>query len=342
MISVKPLHTFGLEAYAKQLVEIDEIEHLFPFVGKRIGEDIVVLGEGSNTVFLQDYDGTLLNIKMLGISVEERENDHLISVSAGENWHHLVEFTLNNNIPGLENLALIPGSVGACPVQNIGAYGVEISKFIESVEYFDLQSATLKKMSNSQCEFSYRDSIFKRELSECAVITKVHFSLPKQWQPVISYGDIATVKDVSPKSIFDKVIEIRKAKLPDPDELGNAGSFFKNPIISNAHIQELQSLYPDIPIYPVTQEQSKVAAGWLIDKAGLKGINIDGAAVHTKQALVLINQSGHATSNSLVKLIREVIQHVSSKFNIELEPEVRMFARDGEVQFNQFVEQGDA
>jgi UDP-N-acetylmuramate dehydrogenase len=342
LISVKTLHTFGLDAYAKQLVEISDIDQLVPYVGKKIGDDIVLLGEGSNSVFLQDYDGTLLSVKLLGIQVEHREEDYLISVSAGENWHNFVEFTLNNGMPGLENLALIPGSVGACPIQNIGAYGVEISRFIESVEYFDLMTGGMETIKNDECDFSYRDSAFKRKLSERAVITKVHFSLPKQWKPEIAYGDIATIENVTPQSIFNKVIAIRNAKLPDPNIIGNAGSFFKNPIITNERIAKLQADYPDIPVYTYTAELSKVAAGWLIDRAGLKGLNINGAAVHTKQALVLINESGHADSNSLVRLISQIIDTVKDKFAIELEPEVRMFARTGEVKFTEFLEQQSA
>jgi len=276
-------------------------------------------------------------MKLKGISVTEMDDSYLIEVEAGENWQSFVEYTLNNDIYGLENLALIPGSVGACPVQNIGAYGVEIETFIENVKYFDLKDGEIKVLSNSECNFSYRNSIFKKELKTNAVITSVCFKLPKEWKPVVTYGELARLKEITPTTIFKKVIETRRSKLPDPDVIGNAGSFFKNPIISNDRLKLLLNDYPDMPTYPWSETESKVAAGWLIDKAGLKGKEIEGSAVHEKQALVIINKSGDASCQSLVELISLVQDRVSDRFSIDLEPEVRIFGSTGEAQFSKFT-----
>lgn len=337
MISVKSLHTFGLDANVQQVIEVGSVEQLTAFIGKRLGTDFILIGEGSNTIFLEDYLGILLVMKLRGVKVKELENSHSITVQAGENWHSLVEYTLEQGIYGLENLALIPGSVGACPVQNIGAYGVEINRFIESVQYFDLSSGELVNLTNAECEFSYRDSIFKASLKDKAIITSVTFSLPKSWSPVVTYGELAELEDLNAKAIFDKVIATRLAKLPDPAKFGNAGSFFKNPIIANSQVAELKSIYPNIPVYSWCEEKSKVAAGWLIDKADLKGFEVNGTAVHVHQALVLINKSGVADSASLVELISIIQDTVFSKFKIYLEPEVRMFDATGETTFANFL-----
>lgn len=336
MISVKTFHTFGLDAKVNNIIEIESIEQLDCLVGKKIGHDFILVGEGSNTVFLEDYDGDLVLIKTKGIKVDSCGESYLLDVAAGENWHSFVESTLQQGIYGLENLALIPGAVGACPVQNIGAYGVEVNQFILEVEYFDLTSGELKKLTNNECQFSYRDSIFKSSLKEHAIITRVLFAMPKAWSPVISYGELANLPEPTARAIFDKVIETRQAKLPDPKEVGNAGSFFKNPIISKEQVNKLLLTYPTMPNYPWSDSEIKVAAGWLIDQAGLKGYEFNGVAVHKNQALVLINKSGQGKSQDLVALIGEIQRVVKEKFDIELHPEVRLFASEGEVSFDQY------
>ncbi len=337
LISVKSLHSFGLEAKVQDLIEIHSIEQLSKLAGKQLGKDFILIGEGSNIVFLEDYPGLLVSMKLKGIEINEHKESYTLKAQAGENWHSLVEQTLSQGIYGLENLALIPGSVGACPVQNIGAYGVEIERFIETVQFFDLETGDIKQLTKSECNFSYRDSIFKSELKNKAIITSVTFSFPKDWKPVNNYGELAKLEKPTAKHIFDIVIKTRVSKLPDPNVLGNAGSFFKNPILPNDKLSKLIKNYPELPVYPWSESESKVAAGWLIDKTGLKGIEVEGAAVHMNQALVLINKSGTAKSEDLIKLIQLVQTKVSAKFDITLEPEVRMFDRSGEVSFDEFL-----
>lgn len=337
MISVKSYHTFGLNAQVAQIVDINSLEQLSEYVGQTLGKDFILLGEGSNTVFLADYSKPVLLMKLKGIEVVEANNHYTVNVQAGENWHNFVSYCLEKNINGLENLALIPGSVGACPVQNIGAYGVEINKYIEKVTYFDLVDGKVKTLSNKECCFTYRSSIFKSTLKENAVIITVTFELPKNWEPVISYGELAELAEATPRNIYNKVIEIRQSKLPNPDVVGNSGSFFKNPIVPNVEVEKLKDEYPAMPVYPWTKEESKLAAGWLIDQVGLKGHQYKTVAVHDKQALVLINREGNAVSSDLVGLISHVKSSVAEKFGIELEPEVRMFAECGEAKFNELT-----
>lgn len=335
MVSVKAFHTFGLNAKVAKVVEIEAIDQLNEYVGKKLGKDFILIGEGSNTVFLSNYQNSLLIMKMKGIEVDENTSHYEVKVSAGESWHAFVQYCLQHQIYGLENLALIPGSVGACPVQNIGAYGVEINKFITEVSYFDLEDGKVKQLSNKDCRFTYRNSIFKNLLKDNAVITSVKFALPKAWAPVVSYGELSELEKVTPEAIFNKVIEIRQSKLPDPNEVGNSGSFFKNPIVPNIQVEKLKQLYPNMPVYPWCKEESKLAAGWLIDQSGLKGHQHGTVAIHEKQALVLINKTGEAITEDLVSLIAHIKHTVAKKFGVELEPEVRMFAETGEVTFDQ-------
>lgn len=324
--SLKYLHTFALNAQCQSFVEITHSDQLklqcftTPFC---------LLGEGSNTVFLSDFAGTVIKIATKGINITEREHDILVSVAAGENWHQLVSYLLEKNIPGLENLALIPGTVGAAPVQNIGAYGVELGEFIESVEYFDIATGTIVTLTNQQCAFGYRDSIFKHALKNKAVITQVHLALPKKWQPVLSYGPLQQLAVVSPQTVFEQVIRIRNSKLPDPAILANAGSFFKNPIITNAHLVELLKRFPHLPHYQHGPNHCKVAGGWLIEQAGLKGYKVAGIEVHQQQALVLVNY-GHSKGQDLIAVITYIQQAIFSIYNIKLEHEVRLLDGNGE------------
>ena len=328
--SLHSLHTFALNSQCQNFVEITQLEQLKT---QNFSAPFCLLGEGSNTVFLNDYMGTVIKIALKGIKITERENDTLISIAAGENWHQLVSYLLEKNIPGLENLALIPGTVGASPVQNIGAYGVEIAKFVELVEYFDITTNTMYSLNNEQCEFAYRDSIFKHALKNKAVITQVHLALPKKWQPALSYGPLQQLSSITPQAVFDQVIKTRNSKLPNPYTLANAGSFFKNPIITNQQLAGLLKQFADLPHYEYGQSHHKVAAGWLIDQSGLKGHREAGIEVHQQQALVLVNH-GNSEGSDLIKMIKHIQQVVYRRYNIMLEHEVRLMDARSECHIN--------
>ncbi|MBQ4834502.1 UDP-N-acetylmuramate dehydrogenase [Pseudoalteromonas sp. MMG010] len=328
--SLQSLHTFALNNQCQHLVEIKNIEDLKkqPFLSP-----FCLLGEGSNTVFLSDFSGTVIKMATQGINITQRSEDYLIAVAAGENWHQLVCYLLDENIPGLENLALIPGTVGAAPVQNIGAYGVEIASFIEAVEYYDIASKTIKQLNAQQCQFGYRDSIFKHRLKNKAVITCVYLAIPKKWQGVLSYGPLQQLKAITPRAIFEHVIQTRQSKLPDPSTLPNAGSFFKNPIIDNTTLQQLLSRFKDLPHYKYNETHHKIAAGWLIDNAGLKGYKVAGIEVHQQQALVLINK-GNSLGRDLTAMIKHIQIVIMQRFGVALEHEVRLIDSHGECHLN--------
>jgi UDP-N-acetylmuramate dehydrogenase len=335
LFSTKLLHSFKLSSVAKNLFEIKSIEDLTHLKEMRGNAEFIVIGEGSNTIFIDDYMGTVVLNKLKGIELIETDNNFSISVSSGFNWNDFVLWCLSNKIYGLENLALIPGTVGACPIQNIGAYGVEVNKFIESVEYFDLTSGNIETLENDLCLFGYRDSVFKHELSTNIFITKVNFLIPKLWLPQINYSPLNTLDKPTAQEIYEKVCEVRQLKLPDPKLIGNAGSFFKNPIVSNEKVNELMYRYDDLPNYAYNSGSKKIAAGWLIDKAGLKGFTLGNVAVHDKQALVLTNKTGNASGKELIILASHVMKTVYDKFGVVLEPEVRFIGKHGEVKFSE-------
>jgi UDP-N-acetylmuramate dehydrogenase len=328
--ALQPLHTFALSSQCQNFVEINQLEQLqaHSFIAP-----FCLLGEGSNTVFLDDYAGTVIKMATKGIDINERENDYLINIAAGENWHELVGYLLNKNIPGLENLALIPGTVGAAPVQNIGAYGVELARFVESIEYFDIISKARVTLNNQQCEFAYRDSIFKHALKNKAVITRVHLALPKKWQPILSYGPLQQLAAVTPQAVFEQIIHTRNSKLPNPYTLPNAGSFFKNPIITNECLAELLKSLPKLPHYKYGQGHHKIAAGWLIDHAGLKGYRIAGIEVHQQQALVLVNH-GESQGRDLIAMIKHIQHTIFARYHVMLEHEVRLINQTRECQIS--------
>ena len=335
MFSTKPLHSFHLSSDAKYLAEINSITDLANMQELTNNGEYIVIGEGSNTIFIDDYMGTVLLNKLGGIELTENNDFYNVSVGSGYNWNELVLWCLANNINGLENLALIPGTVGACPIQNIGAYGVEVRKFIVSVEYVDLNTGNVTVLDNESCKFGYRDSIFKHELKDNTFITKVHFSFSKSWHPQLSYSPLNNLEKPTAREIYDKVCEVRTLKLPDPKLIGNAGSFFKNPIVSNDKVAELTAEYADIPNYEYNKNSKKIAAGWLIEHAGLKGFSLGNVAVHDMQALVLTNKTGDASGAELVKLASHVMLEVYNKFGITLEPEVRFIGKQGEVKFSE-------
>lgn len=290
-----------------------------------------VLGEGSNTLFIEELTPVIIKPEFLGITVTETADYYQVNAACSENWHELVCFCIYKGINGLENLALIPGSVGAAPVQNIGAYGVEIADFIESVTWFDFAENKTQVLFNNQCEFGYRHSIFKKSLKNKGVITEVTLRFSKNWQAKLSYQGLKELpENCSAIDIMDTVIAIRNSKLPDPKIIPNAGSFFKNPVISAEHFSSIKALYPHIPYYPQDNTSVKLAAGWLIEKSALKGYQLNGAAVHEKQALVLTNFDS-ASGSDIKNLATFVQAKVFELFAIKLQPEVRMIAKQGEI-----------
>lgn len=287
----------------------------------------LVLGGGSNVVLTRDFEGVAMLIRMRGRRiVGETEDAYLVEAAAGENWHEFVAWTLEQGLGGLENLALIPGTVGAAPIQNIGAYGLEMAERFERLRAFDLLEGRAVEMDAEACAFGYRDSVFKRAGRDRFVILSVTFRLPKRWQARASYADLARELDArgiatpTPGQIFDAVVAIRRAKLPDPVTLGNAGSFFKNPVIDAGEFDALRSREPEIVFYAQRDGRVKLAAGWMIDRCGWKGRTHGGAGVHDRQALVLVNRGG-ATGAQVLALAHAIRTDVGQRFGVELEVE---------------------
>lgn len=324
MISLSALHTFGFNTFAKSVKRVDSLSTLYALAQQNIPN--VILGEGSNTVFTEDYYGVIWQNCLSGITFTEDSDFHYITAASGENWHQLVSKCVSLSIGGFENLALIPGTVGAAPIQNIGAYGVEISSFISAVEFFDFQDKTLKTINAYNCQFGYRDSIFKHELRDVAFITKVMFSLPKRYEFVTHYGELAELEKPSIDSIYEAVIRVRKNKLPDPHQVGNAGSFFKNPVVPLEVFESIQIQFPDIPHYPISDKYIKIPAAWLIDTLGFKGTIEDGIQCHPQQALVLTNYN-NGTGRSLLNFANIIKSAVKAQFGIVLEHEVQLLGQ---------------
>ena len=331
--SLAPFHTFGIEVAADHIVAAESVQDLVAIWQDEQYRALpkLVVGQGSNLLFCEDYAGVIVLNRIAGVEITETEDNYLLHVGAGEDWHQLVLSTVENGIPGLENLALIPGCVGSSPIQNIGAYGVELKDVCQYVDVVELSSGELSRISASDCQFGYRDSIFKHAMKETHAIVAVGFRLPKAWRPNISYGTLAQfdAATVSAKEIFDEVCRIRQQKLPDPAVLGNAGSFFKNPVVERAKRDQLQALYPTMPSYAMADGTYKLAAGWLIDQCGLKGYRVGGAKVHEQQALVLVNDD-HATARDVIELARDVVAKVRDKFGVCLEHEVRFMSASQE------------
>lgn len=328
-ISLKELHTFGLAVNAAQytLVETEEeLQELLPLPVEHL-----ILGGGSNMLFTKDFEGLVVHNKIRGIElIEEDDQTVLIRVGGGEVWHQLVLWCIEKGYAGLENLSLIPGSVGAAPIQNIGAYGVELKDVFDRLEAINLSTGDLETLYVQDCAFGYRDSLFKRKAKGKYFITRVLLRLSKQADFNVSYGAIQQVLEnsktpLSIRSISNTVIQIRTQKLPDPKEIGNSGSFFKNPIVANSKVKEAQKKYPSIPVYPMDDHHSKLAAGWLIDQLGWKGYRKGDAGVHKQQALVLVNY-GNAKGSEIWELAQEIQASVYEKFGILLEPEVNILS----------------
>ncbi|WP_405607499.1 UDP-N-acetylmuramate dehydrogenase [Polaribacter sp. Asnod1-A03] len=328
-ISLKNYNTFGISVNAKRFISVDSVYQLQQLL--KIEKDLFIISGGSNMLLTKDIDKLVVHIDIKGISIDlENENSAYITVNAGENWHDFVLWSVDNNYGGIENLSLIPGNVGTCPIQNIGAYGVEVKDTITKVEAIEIATGKLVLFSNEECNFGYRNSIFKNEVKGKYIITSVCFQLTKKDHNInSSYGAIETelasknITKLTLKDISNAVIAIRESKLPDPKKIGNSGSFFKNPVIATTHFLELQKKYPTTPSYKISDDQVKVPAGWLIEKAGFKGKRFGSCGVHEKQALVLVN-FGNASGEEIYQLAQKIKQTVFNQFKIDLEIEVNI------------------
>lgn len=325
--------TFHAKVFAKQYTVFSSIDFLkqILFSPEVKGKPFIILGGGSNVLFTGDYNGIIIRNAIEGITTVKEDNDAIyVKANAGEKWHDVVLYCVNRNYGGVENLSLIPGTVGAGPIQNIGAYGVELKDVLVELEAMNIHTLEIRTFTNAECKFGYRDSIFKREEKGNYIILSVTLRLNKNPKVNVSYGTLSkelenmgianpTIKDVS-----NAVIRIRSSKLPDPDKLGNAGSFFKNPVITNVQFKKIKAEHPNVVSFPAADGYTKLAAGWLIEQSGWKGKRIGDAGVHKDQALVLVNY-GNATGKEIYDLSTQVINSVKEKFGVELEREVNIF-----------------
>ena len=327
---LKPYNTFSIDAKARFFNSFSFVEELEEKLMMYSEYPILILGGGSNILFTKDYDGAVLKNEIKGIELQHEDADHVyVKVGAGENWHQFVLYCIKHNWAGVENLSLIPGNIGASPIQNIGAYGVELDDVFWSLEAFHLSERKIHTFTATDCEFGYRDSIFKNRYKNEFAILSVTFQLKKKPIYHVSYGAITEelekmgVKDLSIKAVSQAVINVRNAKLPDPQKIPNAGSFFKNPEVTASKYEELKLKFPDIIAYPLAKGTVKLAAGWMIEKCGWKGYRKGDAGCHAKQALVLVNY-GNATGKEIFALSEEILQSVKNKFDIGLEREVNI------------------
>ncbi|MBN2610618.1 MAG: UDP-N-acetylmuramate dehydrogenase [Bacteroidales bacterium] len=329
-ISLKSYNTFGLDAYAKYFAEPcskNEIKDLLQSHLKDI-QPKLILGEGSNILFNGDFNGLIIKPSIKGIEIIKDTSEQVyLRVGSGENWDGFVQFCVENNYGGIENLSFIPGTVGASPVQNIGAYGVEVKDLIDSVETIDSKTLETKIFHANECQFGYRTSLFKETLKNRSIITMVVFRLEKEPRFVTHYGSIGKELDKYPetniKNIREVVVKIRKQKLPDPKELGNAGSFFKNPVVSLETLEYIKKFYPKVPYWESDSEKVKLSAAWLIETCQWKSKKIGDAGTYRKQPLVIVNY-GHASANDILTLAGKIQKAVKNHFAIQLEPEVNI------------------
>ena len=328
--SLQSFHSFGIKVNAKFFIELKSIEDIEDFVQniKHVPQPIYYLGGGANSLFIDDFKGTVIHIANKGISlIEENEEHILVGAQAGEDWDEFVQFCVENEYYGIENLTAIPGQVGTAPIQNIGAYGVEAKDTILEVYYIDLNNGESYVLDNASCEFGYRNSIFKNELKKQFIITEVVFKLSKRSDFHLEYGAIKdelkrkAIIQPTISQVSDTIRSIRESKLPNTKEIGNAGSFFKNPVIEQEKYQKLKEQYPNIVSYAAAEGKFKIAAGWMIDHLGWKGREHKGAAVHTQQALVLINKN-NATGQAIKELSEMIKEDIQKHFGIALEAEV--------------------
>ena len=328
-ISLKKYNTFGISVFAKRFISVDSVYELQQLL--KVEKDFFLISGGSNMLLTRDIEKLVIHINTKGISIDKEDDNFVyLTVNSGENWHDFVLWCVSQNYGGIENLSLIPGNVGTCPIQNIGAYGVEVKDTITVVEGLEVASGKILTFSNKDCKFGYRNSIFKNTHKGKIIITSVGFKLTKKnHQLNTSYGAIEThlisnkITNPTLKDISDAVISIRKLKLPDPKEIGNSGSFFKNPVIPMSQFLKLKKEHPTIPSYLVSYTEIKVPAGWLIEQSGFKGKRFGDAGVHHKQALVIVNYR-NASGQDIYELAKKIKQTVQKKFKISLEIEVNI------------------
>ena len=326
-------NTFGIYAYCDCLIEFQTVVELiayYPLIAQaRNDGNLLIVGRGSNLLPVDDFHGIVLRSGITGIHTKEDGNNVMVTCGSGETMDKVIEWCIGKGYYGMENLSLIPGDVGASAVQNIGAYGVEVKDVISSLRAFDLETQDIVEISNDQCHYSYRNSIFKNEWKNRFIILDVTYSLSKIFDPILNYGNISSTmqtrgtKDVSAQLLRQTIIDIRRAKLPDWEVEGNAGSFFMNPIVSKEKYEALIKQFPEMPHYNVDSEHEKIPAGWLIDQCGWKGRSIGRAGVHHNQALVLVNRGG-ATGKEIVLLAEQVQRDVKERFGIDIHPEVNI------------------
>ncbi|WP_179351594.1 UDP-N-acetylmuramate dehydrogenase [Winogradskyella vidalii] len=329
--SLKPFNTFGIEAKAQSYCAISSVEMLKTILKEQHKNPLFILGGGSNMLLTKDIEALVLHINLKGIETVSETNDIVvIKAMSGENWHNFVLWCLQNNYGGIENLSLIPGNIGTAPIQNIGAYGVELKDVFVSCEAMHIETQTIKTFTKADCNFGYRESVFKQDLKGQYIITSVNLELSKtNHQLHTNYGvikkELETIGVTTPtiQDISNAIIAIRQSKLPDPKELGNSGSFFKNPIISTEDFALLEQNFPDIPSYKISDKTVKVPAGWLIEKAGFKGKRFNNYGVHSKQALVLVNY-GNANGKEIFELAQLIQKTIKRLFNISIATEVNI------------------
>lgn len=329
--SLKEHNSFGIDAKADRFISVKSIEDLRKILKRTYSSELFILGGGSNMLLTGDVHKTVVHVGLKGKKVISETEDHVIvRAAAGENWHEFVMWCLEHNLGGIENLSLIPGNVGTAPIQNIGAYGVELKDSFVSCEALNVQTLEQNTFDLKACEFGYRNSVFKNQLKGQYIITSVNFRLTKRNHLLhTEYGSIrnqleqSKIESPDIRDISNAVIAIRQSKLPDPKEIGNSGSFFKNPVIPSDKFLKLKEEFPELPSYPVSEEEVKVPAGWLIDQAGFKGFREGDAGVHKNQALVLVNY-GEATGEEILQLSQKIQKTIKDKFGIELEPEVNI------------------
>ncbi|MBC3845074.1 UDP-N-acetylmuramate dehydrogenase [Winogradskyella echinorum] len=330
-VSLKSFNTFGIDAKAKLYCNITSVEVLNEVLQEQQSNPLFILGGGSNMLLTKDIDALVLHINLMGIEVvSETEQTVIVKAMAGENWHQFVLWCLQHNFGGIENLSLIPGNIGTAPIQNIGAYGVELKDVFYSCEAINVNDKSLRTFTKEDCNFDYRESVFKQELKGEYIITSVNLQLTKNNHKLnTGYGAIKTeleasnIKTPTIQDISKAVIAIRQTKLPDPKEIGNSGSFFKNPIISVEQFNKLQENFPEVPSYKISDKEVKVPAGWLIETAGFKGKRFKDYGVHQKQALVLVNY-GNASGKEIFELAQLIQKTVKRLFNITIETEVNI------------------
>ena len=329
-VPLKEYNTFGIQVVAKRFARFSSIDELKKVLKERNDDALLVLGGGSNVLFTKDVDGLVIRNEIKGFEIiEESDESVVVKSGAGEVWHEFVLKCIEHNFGGIENLSLIPGSVGASPMQNIGAYGVEIKDVFHSLEAFEISTGMIRTFTHEECQFGYRESVFKRALKDQFIILSVTYKLNKIHRINSSYGAINTeleekgIKNPSIKDVSDAVIAIRSSKLPDPKEIGNAGSFFKNPVVPIDVLKEIEKSHENVPNYPAGDGKVKLAAGWLIEQAGWKGKTISTFGVHKKQALVLVNYS-NSHGSEIFDLSTTIINDIRSKFGVELEREVNI------------------